>query len=215
LTVTPTLPSAPIWLTIKDAAAQLGISEGTLRAWADAGEVPSHRTLGGHRRFLQSELAAHLESHGRNGGSTEALSEKAISRIRRRMVSSEHGPGAWMALLTETEKLLLREQGRRLAALAAEYLDRPRRRQRIGREAFEIGGAYGLCLRGHQVSLSHAMDAFVFFRNLVAATADRPVSGGDAPLQAQEVQRQLQGLLDQVMMGMVDAYEHPSVGAGA
>lgn len=44
-------------LTTSEAAALLGVSVPTVRAWADAGRVPCHRTAGGHRRFEVEELA--------------------------------------------------------------------------------------------------------------------------------------------------------------
>jgi excisionase family DNA binding protein len=38
-------------LTVKEAAARLGIAEKTLRAWADKGRIPSARTLSNYRVF--------------------------------------------------------------------------------------------------------------------------------------------------------------------
>jgi excisionase family DNA binding protein len=35
------------WLSLKEAAAMLGVHPATLRAWADAGRIPSQRTAGG------------------------------------------------------------------------------------------------------------------------------------------------------------------------
>ncbi|MGB0614133.1 MAG: MerR family DNA-binding transcriptional regulator, partial [Miltoncostaeaceae bacterium] len=37
-------------LTTSEAAALLGVSVPTVRAWSDAGRLPVHRTPGGHRR---------------------------------------------------------------------------------------------------------------------------------------------------------------------
>lgn len=46
------------WLTVGRAARLLGVSETTMRKWTDRGHVASFRTLGGHRRYLRSELVA-------------------------------------------------------------------------------------------------------------------------------------------------------------
>jgi excisionase family DNA binding protein len=35
-----------------------GVSNRTLRAWADAGKLRSVRTLGGHRRYFASDIEA-------------------------------------------------------------------------------------------------------------------------------------------------------------
>ncbi len=44
------------WLTVGEAANFLGVSEPALRKWADAGQIASYRTMGGHRRFLLDSL---------------------------------------------------------------------------------------------------------------------------------------------------------------
>jgi excisionase family DNA binding protein len=201
----PSIPST--WLPIRAAAAFLGVSESALRAWADAGVVSSHRTPGGHRRFLQTDLTAMLTAPAsRSAGDIEG---KALSLIRRRMAVHGRDHGELFGELTEAEKVLLREQGRRLVGVASEYLAKPKRRYALAQEAFEIGTAYGLCLRGHDVSLSRAMDTFVFFRNLVADTADgAPRIAGT--IAHHDPSRLLQDLLDQVMRGLVQAYERRS-----
>lgn len=51
-------------LTASEAAAVLGVSVATVRGWADQGRLPSHRTLGGHRRFDLGQLRAWLEERG-------------------------------------------------------------------------------------------------------------------------------------------------------
>jgi excisionase family DNA binding protein len=44
------------WLTVREAAGFMGVSEPTLRKWTDSGRIPVFRTPGGHRRYLQSAL---------------------------------------------------------------------------------------------------------------------------------------------------------------
>ncbi len=54
----------PRSLTASEAAALIGVSVATVRGWADSGRIPSHRTVGGHRRFAVDELRAWLEERG-------------------------------------------------------------------------------------------------------------------------------------------------------
>ena len=54
----------PRTLTASEAAALLGVSVATVRGWADQGQLPSHRTVGGHRRFDVDELKEWLASRG-------------------------------------------------------------------------------------------------------------------------------------------------------
>lgn len=54
----------PRTLTASEAAALLGVSVATVRGWADQGRLPSHRTVGGHRRFELEELRDWLAGRG-------------------------------------------------------------------------------------------------------------------------------------------------------
>lgn len=54
----------PRTLTASEAAALIGVSVATIRGWADSGRLPSHRTVGGHRRFEVEELRAWLARRG-------------------------------------------------------------------------------------------------------------------------------------------------------
>jgi excisionase family DNA binding protein len=51
-------------LTASEAAAMIGVSVATIRGWADQGRLPSHRTVGGHRRFELEELREWLSERG-------------------------------------------------------------------------------------------------------------------------------------------------------
>ena len=44
------------WMTVRQAAQLLGVSEPTLRKWTDAGRIATFRTPGGHRRYLLAEI---------------------------------------------------------------------------------------------------------------------------------------------------------------
>lgn len=54
----------PRSLTASEAAALIGVSVATIRGWADQGRLPSHRTVGNHRRFELEELRAWLAERG-------------------------------------------------------------------------------------------------------------------------------------------------------
>lgn len=54
----------PRTLTASEAAALIGVSVATIRGWADQGRLPSHRTVGNHRRFELEELRAWLAERG-------------------------------------------------------------------------------------------------------------------------------------------------------
>ncbi len=148
-----------------------------------------------------------LTTPGAVPGVAQELAGKALTRIRRRIETPGRPSATWTALFTDTERTAMREHGRRLVDLAGEYLQHPRRRARIAREALQIGASYGRAMDGHHLPLSQSLDTFVFFRNLVEDSAGSVYRSGAAPAQQQELHRHLAGLLDQVMRGIVQAYE--------
>lgn len=46
-----------MYLTSKEVARLLAVSEASVKRWADNGLLPTHKTPGGHRRFLPSDIA--------------------------------------------------------------------------------------------------------------------------------------------------------------
>jgi excisionase family DNA binding protein len=79
----------PRTLTASEAAALVGVSVATIRGWADSGLIPSHRTIGGHRRFEEGELHTWLRARGapvaerlrpRRGAGVEVPPQPALAR---------------------------------------------------------------------------------------------------------------------------------------
>ncbi|HEX8557535.1 MAG TPA: B12-binding domain-containing protein [Pyrinomonadaceae bacterium] len=55
-------------LTSREAARLLGVSEASVKRWADGGLLPAVRTAGGHRRFRPEDLAAFRHGATARGG---------------------------------------------------------------------------------------------------------------------------------------------------
>jgi excisionase family DNA binding protein len=55
-------PTEPKHLTASQAAALLQVSPKTVSRWAKEGKLPYVRTLGGHRRYPDSEIRALVET---------------------------------------------------------------------------------------------------------------------------------------------------------
>jgi excisionase family DNA binding protein len=54
------------YVKVAEAAEILGVSQGTVRAWAEAGKLPMHKNpANGYRLFLRRDLAAFLEQCAR------------------------------------------------------------------------------------------------------------------------------------------------------
>jgi excisionase family DNA binding protein len=56
-------------LTSREVAARFRVDPKTVTRWAKSGKLPSFRTLGGHRRFRESEIRALLRGKREGGGS--------------------------------------------------------------------------------------------------------------------------------------------------
>ena len=205
------------WITLGQACKLLGVNESTLRRWADAGHVRSFRTPGGHRRFSEEDLGALVA--GRSGVSGEpytSLGQLALSRIRRRLQRGR-GDARWYAGISEEERERLRPLGRRLLALASEYMTKGARRSHLIDEAREIGHEYGRELVGDRLTIRDAVEAFTFFRKGLDDAAMELAQKNDLSAEeAVEVWDLLSNLADQVLLAIAEIYEQaetPAVSA--
>ena len=57
------LPDAEVLLTPREVADLFGVDPKTVTRWAKAGKLTSIRTLGGHRRYRESEVRELLKNH--------------------------------------------------------------------------------------------------------------------------------------------------------
>ena len=65
------VPSQEVLLTPAEVAALFRVDPKTVTRWAKAGKLTAIRTLGGHRRYRQSEVLGLLKANQNSGGSNE------------------------------------------------------------------------------------------------------------------------------------------------
>lgn len=213
----PDDPEAPEWLSLGQAGRMLGVSQSTVRRWADAGELRAFRTSGGHRRIRADDARRFLAAGGRPAAplDTDRISELALARARRRLSGRrEHEPRA-LEGLDETARDRLRFTGRQLVDLSARFLSsraRPRP-ERFSDDARSIGGEYGRTLVAAEVSLTDAVGTFNSLRRSLEETAVQLASeaqlGADETVEAVE---SILGLADTVLEGMARVYEQSLTG---
>ncbi len=195
------------WLTLGQACRLLGVDESTLRRWADSGQVRAFRTLGGHRRFAESDVRE-LLAGGHDGKRYRELGDLAVTRIRRQLHRSPAREATWYATVDETIRERLRPLGRRLAALAADYLGRRSRRAALLQDARALGHEYGDELAASSLPLAQAVEAFIFFRrSLDDATKQASQRQGLSMTDALGAYEQVTTLADEVLIGLTEAYE--------
>lgn len=207
-------PDRVHWLTLGQACRVLGVDESTLRRWADGGKVPAFRTVGGHRRFAESDIMGLLTRGAQDGRRYHEVGDLTVSRIRRQLQRGGARKASWYTTVDEGSRDRLRPLGRRLAALAADYLDRRSGRSGLLDDARELGREHGRELAVSGMPLGQAVEAFIFFRRslddaAMQASQRQGLSAGDAL----NACGQIIDLADRVLIGLTEAYESV-VGAG-
>jgi hypothetical protein len=173
--------------------------------------VRAFRTLGGHRRFAEAGVRE-LLAGGHDGQRYRELGDIAVTRIRRQLHSRPAREAPWYATVDESSRDRLRPLGRKLAALAAEYLGRRTRRSGLLDDARELGHEYGRELAASGMPLNQAVEAFIFFRrSLDDATKQATQRNGLSATDALTAYEQVTALADQVLIGLIEAYGVPVV----
>jgi excisionase family DNA binding protein len=195
------------WVTLGRASEILGVDESTLRRWADSGRLRVYRTPGGHRRFSVVNLEEMLTGEGRHQNSDE-IERMAVAKIRRQLQRARHQEDGWYATLSEANRQKLRDQGRRLLEMVGEYLSKRSRRSGLLEEALEIGSTYGRILLDAGLPLPSAVGAYIGFRRTMDETTRQAAVRESLPMEeALEACGQVHALGDQVLRGLVAAYE--------
>jgi excisionase family DNA binding protein len=190
----------------------LGVNESTLRRWADAGQVRTFRTPGGHRRFSETDLLA-LTASGPavNDPERTNLADLALTRIRRRLQRPRQSDATWYQQLSDEERLRLRLLGRRLVSLISDYFTRRTRRAKLLEEARAIGREYGRELGTAGTPLRDALAAFMFFRRSLDETARQlALRNGLSTDETVDGLEHISDLADEVLLAITEAYAAPS-----
>jgi excisionase family DNA binding protein len=164
----------PGWLSLGQASRLLGVSQGTLRRWADAGRLHVFTTPGGHRRFsreaIERLLPADREQRPHLGLS--GLTPARLARAYRRTATTP-AVGSWGAVLTDEDRLAFRDLGRLLAQALVEHLDAvdPAQRTAYLAEATRVSADYGRLGARAGLSMGEVVEGFLAFRRPFLAEA--------------------------------------------
>jgi excisionase family DNA binding protein len=194
------------WLTLGQACRVLNVDESTLRRWADAGQVRTFRTPGGHRRFAEGDVRAIVSGKSRRQFSD--VGDLATRRIRQQLHRHPTSQADWYESVDEAQREKLRLLGRRLMALVADFVAKRGRRSSMLDNARSTGMEYGIELVAGGLTLSQAMHAFTFFRrSLDQSTKQALAKAGTPPRESVEACEQVAAFADEVLIGIARAYE--------
>ena len=198
------------WLTLGAASDLLGVSESTIRRWADAGDVRSFRTRGGHRRILEDDLRGIVSSATTlpPARDTDRISDLALARVKRRISRGRQGHGPMFEELSPGLRDRLRVLGRQLVDLFARYIASDSKKERFTEDARTIGREYGRMLVEADFGLTAAVGTFNIMRRSLEETASQIAA--EAGLGAEETVEAIESILDLadvVLEGMAQVYE--------
>ncbi|MBA3768706.1 MAG: helix-turn-helix domain-containing protein [Acidobacteria bacterium] len=100
-------------LTSKEVARLLGVSEASIKRWADSGLLPMKKTAGGHRRFRPEDIA-NIRRDGLREEDSHPLKKRFTARLAE---ESELEPGREATMVEETFDALMEGRDEELSAL--------------------------------------------------------------------------------------------------
>lgn len=196
------------WLSLSAVAKILGVHPSTVRNWADQGQIPVHRTSGGHRRFKRNEVALWQQTQ-RSTGPDEAqlVIQNALKRTRFQITEGHLQAEAWYQKLDEDARGQYRLSGRNLMQGLLAYLscEGPE----ADAEARSLGYEYATRGRRHGLSIVDATQAFLFFRNtlldaMLLVYEAAAVSSSQA---WSDMFRKISAFTDSILVTLLETYE--------
>ncbi len=198
------------WLTIHEACALLGVDQTTLRRWSDAGRIPVFRTVGGHRRYADSDIRAMIEQ-GRQGSQRDV----AATPEPPPHYQMEYLQGArdrqWFSAFDPESLDKLRVHGRELVELAMRYASTDSNspeRSRLVTEGQQIGLLYGQESFAAGLTVGETVEAFLYFRFPVIFAAGSLIDRSNVPGdRVTRVFADVSQFMDRVLLATVRARE--------
>ena len=196
------------WLSLSEVADLLGVHPSTVRNWADQGRLPVHRTQGGHRRFVRSEVELWTQSQQANAPEEVAVVvQSALGYTRLRISEGRLEAEDWHGKLNEEAREAYRRGGRALMQGLMKYLASDEETGKA--EARAIGYDYATRGRQHGLTAAEATKAFLFFRTALlesmltvfeAAAVHSSYTWGD-------MFRRINAFTDQNLLTILETYQ--------
>lgn len=206
-------------ISLGPAARLLGVDPATLRRWATSGRVDAVTTPGGHRRFSRAAIELLRDERAAARLSLGASGPRIVAACQHRHGGSRPPlPRLWLAGLSETDRDGFRARSRRMVDSIVVHLDAPDSATRIAslRAAERLGREYGAEARRLDLPLAETVAGFLGSREplLVEITTLAGASQLALPAAGQLFIRAA-GLLDDILLVLIDEYQRPARGAGS
>jgi excisionase family DNA binding protein len=193
------------WLSLHEAAALLGVHPGTVRSWADKGQLPVYRTRGGHRRFKRAEVEL-WASTARGGDVIDPASvvQAALRSIRMKVSEGQLSEEPWYARLDEEARQQYRESARPLFQGLMRYIAAGGEE-----EARAVGYEYARRAQRYGLHAAEAARAFLFFRDALLNSVIEVYQVANVPSGRAwgEMLRGVNAYTDLILMHLLETFE--------
>jgi excisionase family DNA binding protein len=205
----PKSQSTKQWLSLNEAAKQLGVHPVTLRRWADDGEIPVMVTPGGHRRFAVTELDRFSEERQRLrvvAGIEQVWADQVLNETRRQIDAQRDA--AWLSVFDEQQREHKRVLGRQLLNITLKYISLKQGGEDLLESARAIGCEHAEDGMRTGLSLTEALKIVLFFRDTMFNVALQlpEVAHVKTEVNAQLLRR-IGALLATVELSVVETYD--------
>jgi len=194
------------WLSLSDAAKILGVHPSTVRLWSDKGVLPTHKTLGGHRRYKRNEIMLwSASSNAPREVADEHLMQEIIRAVRVKISEGHLEAQTWYEKMDEEARAQYRMSGRSLfqglmAYLAADGDD-------ASSEAYAVGYEYASRARRYNLNYVDAVKAFLFFRDSLVKSFIKVYGDAKAPAdQTSQMYTKIHTYTDEIMVSLLQTY---------
>lgn len=187
------------WIGLSEAAGLLGVHPSTVRSWADSGKLSVHRTAGGHRRFIRSEIET--LRRGPEASGAQFVIENVIGRTRLEVAEGRLEDQAWYRRLTEPQREAYRDESHRLLQQVGELIE-----TESSEESRQIGREYARISLDAGMSLVEAVEAFLFFRGFLMESINSLHEAQSGSTWTQ-FYRQASLFTDSLLVSIVESYQ--------
>ena len=201
------------WMSLGEAADLLGVHPSTVRNWADQGVLPVHRTQGGHRRFLKKEIELWVESQRMNKDEdSNGMFRNALGYARIQIIEGQIEQEVWYQKLDRNARTAYRHSGR--ALMQGLMKSQGAGDETARKEARAIGSDYGSIGRRYGLSVVEAIQAFLFFRNVLIDAAFHVFEQAviKSPYAWSDMLKKINFFADHILLSLVETYEARSRG---
>ena len=196
------------WLSLKEAAERLNVHNTTLRRWADEGQVPVMLTPGGHRRFAESDIdhiSQRRHSTRRLGPVEQIWARHALELTREKLMAHRHDK--WFESYDEATRATSRQLGQHLMSIIVRFMTAADDDDDLLTEAQQVGRQYGDEAKRLGLAITDALQASMFFRDTLIASAIHLPENVRIPRETQaHVLDRINAIINTVQLGIAEPY---------